>query len=177
MLASMGRSDLPVLAAGGISDGRGVAGALALGASGIIMGTRFLAAEEAGIPRGWQSEITRLRDGGQTTTRSTLCDRLKETKGWPACYDGRAAINKGHHDEAAGMSDHENVELYKKELAQGDPPWGDHGRMVTYAGTGVGLIRVVKPAAAIVEEVQKQARACLKHSTLLSGDESVGLKF
>ncbi|SMR49001.1 unnamed protein product [Zymoseptoria tritici ST99CH_1A5] len=168
MLASIGRSDLPVLAAGGISEGRGVAGALALGASGVVMGTRFLAAQEAGIPSGWQNEVVRLSDGGQTTTRSTLCDRLKETKGWPACYDGRAAINKGHHDEEAGMSDQENVALYKKEAAQGDSAWGDHGRMVTYAGTGVGLIRGVKSAAAIVEEVQTQAKACLGHSALSS---------
>jgi nitronate monooxygenase len=162
MLESIGRSDLPVLAAGGITEGRGAAGALALGASGIVMGTRFLAAKEAGIPRGWQNEITRLTDGGVSTTRSTLCDRLKETKGWPACYDGRAAVNKGHEDEKVGMTDGENVALYKGESANGDSAWGPHGRMVTYAGTGVGLIHDVKPAAAIVEEVRSQARDCLK---------------
>jgi nitronate monooxygenase len=162
MLDSLGRSDLPVLAAGGITDGRSAAGALALGASGIVMGTRFLAAQEAGIARGWQNEITRLTDGGVSTTRSTLCDRLKETKGWPACYDGRAAINQGHKDEKVGMADSENVALYKGEATSGDSAWGPHGRMVTYAGTGVGLIRDVKPAAAIVEEVRSQARECLK---------------
>lgn len=166
MLASIGHSDLPVLAAGGISDGRGVAGALALGASGVVMGTRFLAAEEAGIPHGWQNEVLRLTDGGQSTTRSTLCDRLKETKGWPACYDGRAAINQGHHDESAGMPDQENVARYKQESAQGDSAWGPQGRMVTYAGTGVGLVREVKPAAHIVEEVRTQARTILKHSAM-----------
>jgi nitronate monooxygenase len=162
MLESLGRSDLPVLAAGGITDGRGAAASLALGASGIVMGTRFLAAQEAGIARGWQNEITRLTDGGVSTTRSTLCDRLKETKGWPACYDGRAAINQGHEDEKVGMSDSENVALYKGESADGDSAWGPHGRMVTYAGTGVGLIRDVKPAADIVEEVRSQARDSLK---------------
>jgi nitronate monooxygenase len=162
MLDSLGRSDLPVLAAGGITDGRGAAAALALGASGIVMGTRFLAAQEAGIARGWQNEITRLTDGGVSTNRSTLCDRLKETKGWPSCYDGRAAVNKGHEDEKIGMTDSENVALYKRESANGDSAWGSHGRMVTYAGTGVGLIHDVKPAAAIVEEVRSQARETLR---------------
>jgi nitronate monooxygenase len=162
MLASIGRADLPILAAGGITDGRGVAAALALGAAGVVMGTRFLAASEAGIAAGWQNEITRLGDGGVSTTRSTLCDRLKETKGWPAWYDGRAAINKGHEDEKGGMTDDANVALYKDELKRGDSAWGSHGRMVTYAGTGVGLIHDVKPAAAIVKDVRSQARACLE---------------
>lgn len=165
MLASIGHSKLPVLAAGGIVEGRGVAASLTLGASGVVMGTRFLAASEAGIAKGWQDEVVRLSDGGQTTTRSTLCDRLKETKGWPACYDGRAAINKGHEDENKGMTDEENVALYKKESSQGDSAWGPHGRMVTYAGTGVGLVRETKSAAAIVEEVQQQARAHLERIT------------
>ena len=165
MLDSLGRHDIPVLAAGGITEGRGVAGALALGASGVVMGTRFLAATEAGIPQGWKNEITRLADGGASTTRSTLCDRLKETKGWPAWYDGRAAVNRGHEDEEAGMCDEDNVARYKEEAAKGDESWGPHGRMVTYAGTGVGMIRDVKAAADIVEEVRAQSRIVLQRTS------------
>jgi nitronate monooxygenase len=157
MLESVDRAEIPVLAAGGITEGRGVAAALALGASGVVMGTRFLAAREAGVAKGWQNEIVCASDGGRSTNRSTLCDRLKETEGWPACYDGRAIENKGHEDEKNGMPDHENVALYKSELAAGDSAWGLHGRMVTYAGTGVGLVRQVKPAADIVSEVQNSA--------------------
>lgn len=162
MLDSIGRGGIPVLAAGGITDGRGVAAALTLGAAGVVMGTRFLAASEAGIAAGWQREITLLADGGVSTTRSTLCDRLKGTKGWPARYDGRAAVNRGHEDEQTGMSDGENVRLYREELEKGDSAWGTSGRMVTYAGTGVGLIHDIKPAAAIVEEVRSQAREVLE---------------
>ena len=124
MLASNGMSDVPVLAAGGLVNGRGVAAAVALGACGVVMGTRFLAATEAGIPEGWQQDILRTNDGGVTTTRSTLCDRLKETRGWPEHYDGRAIVNKGHEDEANGMPDHEQVEVYKTELEAGDEAWG-----------------------------------------------------
>ena len=149
----MGVTDIPILAAGGIVDGRGMAGALSLGAVGAVMGTRFLAAQEAGIARGWQREILRTQDGGVSTTRSTLCDRLKETVGWPPWYDGRMIANRGHVDEREGLPDHEHVAIYKQELSQGDEAWGPHGRMVAYAGTGVGLIKEVKPAAAIVEEV------------------------
>jgi nitronate monooxygenase len=168
MLESADRADVPVLAAGGITEGRGVAAALALGASGVVMGTRFLAALEAGIAKGWQDEIIRASDGGRSTNRSTLCDRLKETQGWPACYDGRAIENKGHEDERRGMPDRENVELYKSELVQGDPAWGLHGRMVTYAGTGVGLVREVKPAADIVSEVRDGAAKAIQRAVDVS---------
>jgi nitronate monooxygenase len=152
-LQAAGLPSIPLLAAGGIVDGRGLAAALALGASGAVMGTRFLAAEEAGIHPGWKKELLRVDDGGRTTKRSTLCDKLKETRGWPEQYDGRAVVNQGHEDEEAGMSDEENVRLYKEEMKRGHEAWGPYGRMVTYAGTGVGLIKEVKPAAEIVEEV------------------------
>jgi nitronate monooxygenase len=155
-LTANGLQHLPLLAAGGIMDGRGVAAALCLGATGAVMGTRFLAAEEAGIPRGWQRELLRAVDGGISTGRSTLCDRLKTTVGWPAQYDGRALLNKGHQDEKAGMADEENVRLYKEELKRGDDAWGSHGRMVAYAGTGVGLIKKVIPAKKIIEEVSNE---------------------
>ncbi|KAI9642659.1 hypothetical protein NHQ30_008390 [Ciborinia camelliae] len=156
-LADRGLSRLPLLAAGGIMDGRGVAAALSLGAIGTVMGTRFLAATEAGIPRGWQKELVKAVDGGVSTGRSTLCDRLKTTVGWPSQYDGRALLNKGHEDEKAGMTDKENVRLYKKELKQGDEAWGSQGRMVAYSGTGVGLIKHVTWAEKIVEEVTEEA--------------------
>jgi nitronate monooxygenase len=171
MLESVDRAGIPVLAAGGITEGRGVAAALALGASGVVMGTRFLAAHEAGVAKGWQNEIIRVSDGGRSTNRSTLCDRLKETEGWPACYDGRAVENKGHEDERRGMPDRENVALYMSELAQGDSAWGLHGRMVTYAGTGVGLIRQVKPAADIVSEVRSSAGKALRRAVEVSVGE------
>lgn len=161
-LEAAGYPHVPVLAAGGVVESRGVAAALMLGADGIVMGTRFLAAKEAGIAKGWQNEIIRVKDGGTTTKRSTLCDRLKETVGWPEHYDGRTIINKGHLDEETGLSDTENVRLYKNELKRGDEAFGDHGRMVTYAGTGVGLIKKAKSAAEIVNETSSGALRILQ---------------
>ncbi|TKA66670.1 hypothetical protein B0A55_09025 [Friedmanniomyces simplex] len=165
VLASEYGGGTPVLAAGGIMDGRGVTGVMALGADGAVMGTRFLASDEAGIAQGWQRELVRATDGGISTGRSTLCDRLKETVGWPPHFDGRAILNKGHEDERAGMSDAENVALYKQQLAQGDDAWTPHGRMVVYAGTGVGLVKEVKPAAEIVHEVHVGARNATQRAT------------
>lgn len=169
-LAAMGRAEVPVVAAGGIADGRGVAAAMALGADGAVMGTRFLVSKECGIAAGWKRELIKGRDGGVTTVRSTLCDRLKETSGWPAWYDGRAIRNKGHEDEEEGMVDEENVRLYKDEVLRGDDAWGAHGRMVTYAGTGVGLLRSMQPAGDIVQEVRRDARRILERSVKIVND-------
>ena len=162
-LKAAGYLDTPVLAAGGIVDERGAAAAIILGASGVVMGTRFLAAVEAGIPEGWKNEIIRVGDGGSTTKRSTLCDRLKGTVGWPSQYDGRTIINKGHSDEDAGLTDPENVRLYKEELRVGNDAWGPRGRMVTYASTSIGLIRKLETAAAIVQSTSGGAMEILKH--------------
>jgi nitronate monooxygenase len=54
--------DVPVIAAGGIMDGRGVAAALALGAQGAQLGTRFLATEEAGVPDSYKRRVAEARD-------------------------------------------------------------------------------------------------------------------
>lgn len=170
MLERKGRSNIPVLAAGGIVDSRGCAAALSLGASGAVVGTRFLVAEESGIAPGWKSEILRTVDGGVTTVRSTLGDRLKRTRGWPARYDGRAIKNKGHEDEEVGMSDSQNIELYNAELKQGDDAWTSDGRMVAWAGSGVGLIKRKEPAATIVEELLSGTTNILNQTARIVAD-------
>ena len=176
VLAANGTTNTSILAAGGIVEGRGMAGALALGAAGAVMGTRFLAAEEAGIARGWQREILRTSDGGVSTTRSTLGDRLRETVGWPPSYDGRMIVNRAHADEIAGLPDHEQIAIYKQELSQGDEAWGPHGRMITYAGTGVGLIKEIKPAATIVDEVLADGRNAIGRAAAIYTNGGVGAK-
>ncbi|KAF2448350.1 inosine monophosphate dehydrogenase [Karstenula rhodostoma CBS 690.94] len=163
-LAVTQKAGVPVLAAGGIADARGVAAALALGADGVVMGTRFLASEEAGIPEGWKRQLVNTGDGGVTTRRSTLCDRLKENHDWPAWYNGRTIRNKGHDDEEGGMGDEENVRLYKEESKRGDSAWGAHGRMVTYSGTGVGLLHSVEPVESIMEKTIRESRHMLEMS-------------
>lgn len=154
---------MPVLvAAGGISEGRGVAAALALGAAGVVMGTRYLASPEADISRGYRDEIVRASDGGQTTVRSGVYDKLRGTVDWPPGYGGRGVINRSYHDAIGGMDHEENVRLYNEAMKSGDKGWGVEGRMTTYAGTGVGLIKGVKSAKEITEEVREDARSILK---------------
>jgi nitronate monooxygenase len=147
---------IPLIAAGGISDGRGAAAALALGASGVALGTRFLTAEEATIAKGYQEEVLRVSDGGVSTVKTKLYDVVRGTYDWPPAYDGRGVANRTYRDALHGMADGENRELYKEAMKQGDEGWGPEGRLTTFAGTGIGLVNKVMPAEDIVKEVQKE---------------------
>ncbi|KAF2474592.1 inosine monophosphate dehydrogenase, partial [Lindgomyces ingoldianus] len=123
-----------VLAAGGIVEARGAAAALALGAAGVVMGTRFLASKEAVIAKGYQNEVLRAKDGGQTTVRTKVYDTLRGTTGWADTHNARGIVNKSFKDAVAGMGDEENKRLYEEETTKGDEGWGVEGRMTTYAG-------------------------------------------
>lgn len=156
-LARGGFGHIPLIATGGIMDGRGVAAALALGASGVCMGTRFLASPEAVISNGYRNAVVQARDGGVTTARTTVYDRVRGTHGWPESYNARGVLNESFWDSQKGMSEEENATLYAEALKMGDEGWGEKGRMTTYAGTGVGLVKKVLPAGEIVQEVLRDS--------------------
>ena len=84
--------NIHLVASGGIVDGRGAAAALALGAEGVVMGTRFLAAPETHVHAKYQEALLGVTDGGQTTIRSKLFDNLRGPNIWPYEYDGRSII-------------------------------------------------------------------------------------
>ncbi|KAG9783898.1 inosine monophosphate dehydrogenase, partial [Aureobasidium melanogenum] len=166
-LAAEGINHIPLIAAGGIADGRGVAAALALGAQGVALGTRFLAAEEAVISKGYQNEVLRVTDGGANTVNTTIYDTVRGIHGWPKTYNGRGVVNRTYLDAVHGMPEQENVDRYKEAMKLGDAGWGPEGRMTTYAGTGIGLVREVLPAADIVRRVQVEAIDVLRKSAAL----------
>lgn len=151
-----------LIAAGGIIEGRGAAAALALGAAGVVMGTRYLASSEANIASGYRSAVLDASDGGVTTARTTLYDTLRGTFGWPDRYGGRGVLNESWRDHGGGMSIEENKRLYDEALKKGDDGWGQKARLATYAGSGVGLVGEVKSAKEITEEVREGAKLILK---------------
>lgn len=89
-LRDAGRDRISVVAAGGIGDGRAVAAALMLGAEGAVMGTRFLSATETRVHDEYRKSVIAASDGGQTTVRAKVFDRLRGPNRWPVTYDGRS---------------------------------------------------------------------------------------
>ncbi|KAL4946603.1 hypothetical protein BDV06DRAFT_218070 [Aspergillus oleicola] len=112
--------DIPLVAAGGIADGRTALAALCLGASGIAMGTRFLASTEARIATGYQHEVVRASEGGSSTTRTLLYNHLRGTYGWPEGYSPRTLTNKSYTEHQAGKSFEELQVLHDQAAKTGD---------------------------------------------------------
>ena len=150
-----------LVAAGGILESRTAAAALSLGASGVVMGTRYLVSPETNIMQGYRNDVLTSTDGGQQTQRTKLYDQLRGTTDWPAEYGGRGVVNRSFYDHLKGMGLEENKRRYDKALEKGDGGWGEDGRLTTYAGTGVGLATKVQGAAEITEEVREGAKEVL----------------
>jgi len=152
---AVGRDAL-VLAAGGIADGRGLAAGLMLGADGVLVGTRFWAAQEALVADGFQRAAVEAT--GDATQRSSLPDVARGLD-WPAPFTVRSLRNAWvrHWEKVPGgpASDAARA-AYAEAVASGDAEGAP-----AIAGEAVGLIHTVRPAAEIVEAMMYEARATL----------------
>jgi nitronate monooxygenase len=156
-LASAGHGHIPLIAAGGISDSRSAAAAFALGAQGVVMGTRFLSSPEAQVHDLYRKAIVASSDGGQATVRDKVFDELWRPNVWPIEYDGRCIVSASFRDHVAGK-DIEEIRRLHAEAQKGEHKGfavDGSGRAAMWAGTGVGLVKREQPAAEIVEEVRQ----------------------
>jgi nitronate monooxygenase len=149
---------VPVVAAGGIADGRGMAAAMMLGAQGVLMGTRFYASDECAGPAEGKARICRA--GGDDSVRSIVFD-LSRRNVWPAPYTGRCLRN-AHLQRWLGKE----VELMQNLNDESDRyvqarTEGNFDIAAVIAGESAALVHEVLPAAAIVKSVAAQAEALL----------------
>jgi nitronate monooxygenase len=154
----------PVLAAGGIADGRGLAAALALGAAGVYVGTRFLATPEAPVSAAWKAALVAAGTGD--TIHTGAFDTL-----WGRPWPGgrvRAVANRFTADwdgrDEALLARHDAVQQAVWQAERDDDP----GLLALMAGTGVAAIAAITPAATVVEAMVSDATAIIGSlSTLL----------
>lgn len=163
-LVEAGLGGVMVVGSGGVTDGRGVAAALSLGADGVVMGTRFLAASETNLHPNWKAEVVSTSDGGQKTVKNMLFDELKGPSIWPEGYDGRGLANASSGDFDRGIGIDEVRKLFAEASQEKDGGFGQDGkgRAAMWAGTGVGLVKKEQTAAEIVEEVRAGAQKALE---------------
>jgi len=164
--------DTPVVAAGGIADGRGLAAALALGAGGVWMGTRFLASTEADVLPAFQDRL--LAATGDATFHGTLFDegwpdaphrvlRNSTIAGWEAACRPSSGQRPGEGETIAFTAAGQPVLRYgDSNPARGTT--GDWEGMALYAGQSVGLVQDVASAATIVGRTMDEARAAIARS-------------
>ena len=161
----------PVIAAGGIGDGRGLAAVLALGAQAAWMGTRFVVADESGTHPEYRDRIVRAKetdavwsrdvfDGGwpdapvRTLENATLRD-------WREAGSPAPGSRPGEGDVIGHWSDGEAIERYDADLP-GLAASGDLEAMANYAGQSAGVVRKRGSAADIVREVAADAERILR---------------
>ncbi len=151
---------VPVVGAGGIGDGRGVAAALMLGAEGAWIGTAFLATEEAGISGPQKQALVDGRDEGTTVSRSVTGKPARMVKNrWAAAY-AEAGLEPLPMPWQGAVSAGVTV----AGLAAGRADiWGG------FAGQGLGLVRAVRPAAAIMADLVAGAERELARGQTLLG--------
>lgn len=149
---------VPVVAAGGIADGRGLAAALMLGAAGVACGTAFYAAEESLAHPAAKERL--VGASGDETQRSSLADIARRID-WPAPWTIRTLENPftQRWRDAPDRLRQDAPELARYARARDT---GDFATAVVIAGEAADLVHKVEPAARIVERMVEDAEALLR---------------
>lgn len=148
---------IPVVAAGGIADGEGIAAALMLGAQGVLLGTRLLATDESPLPVGYKQAI--VASDGHDTVISEIPD-VAQGRVWPGAY-ARVRVNafinewSGREGELRRHSDEVRKGLAAARAA------GDAERGNLLIGQDAGLIDSIEPAGALVARLAADAERVL----------------
>lgn len=156
---------LPVLAAGGIADGRGLAAALVLGAEGANIGTRFLASAEAPIADGWKRAI--VGAASEDAVKVELWNALMPVPGRGGYGTVPRAVRTPFIDRWERRAEAEaHVEELRGELMAALPAGRFH-EYVPFAGESAGLIREILPAGEIIARLVAEAEAALARTAAL----------
>ena len=147
--------NIPVIAAGGIADYRGFAAALCLGASGIQMGTRFLATKECHIHQNWKNSVIKASDRDTVVT------------GRPTGHPVRVLKNKlakmflELEEKCAPIEEYEKLGTGKLKAASVD---GDAEMGSLMSGQIAGLIKEEKTVKEVIDEIVSQTEAFFKNA-------------
>ena len=160
--------DLPMLAAGGITDGRGLAAALALGADGAVFGTRFAASDESDAHPAYKQALlsahasdtlhTKLYDVGWPDAAHRVI-RTPLVEAWERAGRPESG-HRPHEGETKGRLKRTDVELPVVNYSVTPPSEsveGDISGLPFYAGHSVSLVKTIAPAGEIVRAIAREA--------------------
>jgi nitronate monooxygenase len=162
---------VPVIAAGGIVDGRGIAAALALGAQGVWLGTRFLLAEEAPLHEDYRDHLIRARGedavyaadlfdvGWERAPHRALRNTTRER--WEAAGSPAPGGRPGEGETIAKRADGTPIPRYSSAMPVAGIT-GEIEALSMWAGQGIGLLDRVQPAAEIVRQLWADTLATIE---------------
>ncbi len=159
-------TQIPVVAAGGIFDGRGLAAALALGADGVWIGTRFIATPEARGVAGYKDTLIRTGEDG------TIISRAYSGKTMRVVRNQYTTFFEQHPDELSPFPTQLGRSMEDGAFHLGgsdDTPGIDPDRECYPTGQGVGAIQTLIPAASLVDQIVDQAEQVLAAIGTLGG--------
>jgi enoyl-[acyl-carrier protein] reductase II len=149
--------DIPVIAAGGIGDGRGIAAAFALGAVGVQVGTRFLVATECNVHQNYKNKVLKAKDIDTISTGKRLGHPVRSLKN-PFSKE----FFKREYDSSCSDEELESFGTGRLRMAAID---GDEKEGCFLAGQIAGMIHREQPAAEIIREMFMQTEDVLKGMT------------
>ena len=144
---------IPVIAAGGIADGRGIAAAFMLGAKAVQMGTRFIATQEAQVHESYKNQVLRAKDidtrvTGRSTGHPVRALRNEMTKRYLELEQEGASFEELEQLTVGGL---------RRAVVEGDVRMGS-----MMAGQCAGLVREILPCSELVPQLMQEAKACMK---------------
>ena len=157
--------DVPVVAAGGIADGRGLAAALTLGAQGVSMGTRFLASEELGIADAWKQRV--LAAEATDAVKVVNSERVLPPYNRPGARVEPRALTTPLVDALRDHPEWLDPRAMGARMREAVLSGGGH-EYLPFAGQSAGLIDEILPAAEIVRRVVAEAEAALAAAVRVS---------
>ncbi len=146
-------TDLPVVAAGGIADGRGFAAAIMLGACGVQMGTRFLSAQECTIHPVYREKILKAGERCTMVTGKRLGHPVRSL---------RTAFSRNYEKAEYGGATDEELDAMGSGALRLAVQEGDLKNGCFLSGQAAAMVNKVQPAAEIIKEVVDGAELCLK---------------
>ncbi|MCI8406644.1 MAG: enoyl-[acyl-carrier-protein] reductase FabK [Oscillospiraceae bacterium] len=152
--------EIPVIAAGGIADGRGMAAAIMLGAQGVQIGTRFLAARECEISQAYKDLVLSAKDTGTVVTGRCT--------GHP-CRGIRSRLTRElleQEKDGIDPAEFEKLAAGSLRMAVQD---GDLERGSFFAGQIAGMVTREQPAAEIIKEIATSAKQLLQNACMIRG--------
>ena len=150
---------IPVVAAGGIADGRGLAAALMLGAQGVWLGTRFVASPEWG-GAAWEQQMV-LSATSDDTVQTNVYDRLFD-RPFPRASTTAWCAMRSSPSGRATPSDVDSSNRILQEQVRRAEAQADATIVGVSAGVSSGLITAMQPAADIVHAIVRDAEDLLR---------------